>query len=689
MQHLPRKRTETICKNNQTKHTESNEKAISLSMLCEELSISTATGRNWIRLGKIVPSFMRNRTPFFSPNYVEQLKASLQSSSSTMLKSRRNKNYVSGNILYHSYVSAHSVNIIVVETLLNALQNVGITVDESVLCTLVAECATQLLSKKYLSDRNIIKTNCLSAFLSGNLPLGRYAFLIRDLLPDRDFTIQFLQKYPELFTFEYTYETHEDILGLLYLTLKNLGSRKATGSYYTPTNIVKKLCNRLFEKNEPLGKDILDPCCGTGNFLLQLPQDISFEHVYGNDIDRISVQITRINMALKYNIDDEALLYNHITRTDYLNQPSKKKYDFIIGNPPWGYDYSEAEKLALRRNYQSAIGSGIESYDIFIEQALSHLTSGGVLSFVLPEAVYNVRTHTPIRRLIMQKNSLQYIEFLGNVFDKVQCPCIILQIIHNNRPFSTIGLTVQHGQCSFSINTERFVSPDCFSFMADDEEYAVLEKIADKKLTTTLKGKATFALGIVTGNNKSYLSKVKTPENEIVLKGTDIHKYRYQPSGHYLSFHPELFQQSASEAYYRAPEKLLYRFICNQLVFAYDNHGTLSLNSCNILIPAIEGMDIKYIMAILNSRIAQFYFQKQFHSVKVLRSHIEQIPIPYAKKETQKRIIQLVDSFSAVSDQSVKLQIYNNLDTIIADLFNLTEKEYQLIKDSVSGKNFL
>ena len=37
---------------------------------------------------------------------------------------------------------------------------------------------------------------------------------------------------------------------------------------------------------------------------------------------------------------------------------------------------------------------------------------------------------------------------------------------------------------------------------------------------------------------------------------------------------------------------------------------------------------MNYVLAILNSRIAQFIYKREFHSVKVLRSHIENIPIP-------------------------------------------------------------
>ncbi len=139
--------------------------------------------------------------------------------------------------------------------------------------------------------------------------------------------------------------------------------------------------------------------------------------------------------------------------------------------------------------------------------------------------------------------------------------------------------------------------------------------------------------------------------------------------------------------YYRADEKLLYRFICNQLVFAYDNQRTLSLNSCNILIPQIQGLHIKYILAVLNSRIAQFYFRKKFQSVKVLRSHIEQIPIPFIEMGEQERIIQLVEELLDTMEENAILNLYNEIDYKIAEFFGLSKKEYGIIQISMEGEN--
>ena len=627
---------------------------VSLSDLCEELSISIATGRNWIRLGKIVPTMKKRRTSYFSQEYVSRIKSEIQSGKNPALKSRRNKKFVSGHNIYNSYVSDSSVNVAVVQAVIDTLKSNTIEVTEDIMLGLLTDCAMQLITTRTVS---LDEKGTVFDFLSGKYRENPYVFLVENLVVEKDRIKDVIEEYPELFRYTYQYEDGEDILGLLYISLKNLGSRKATGSYYTPTVLGNKLCSKLFSMNECKNRKVLDPCCGTGNFILQLPQEIDYRDVYGNDMDAVSVKIARINYALKYCISDRKIIEHHITRRDYLTFTDEKKYDFIIGNPPWGYTFPEPEKEQLRKRYRSAAGTTIESYDMFCEQALCQLKEGGVLSFIVPEAILNVKAHTKIREIMTKNSSFQYIEVLGNAFDKVQCPCVILQILYTREPISTVGMVVNDGKREFTIQTKRSVNASCFSFMISDEEYTILNKLDMLEGKATLAGQADFALGIVTGNNKKYISQEKCPNNEMVLKGTDIYKYKFRKTENYLVFQPQLFQQVAPAAYYRAKEKLLYRFICDQLVFAYDDRQTLSLNSCNIVIPHIEGLSMKYIMAILNSRVAQFYFKKKFNSVKVLRSHIEQIPIPFVNKRKQNQMIAYIDQMFA-SSQDERGKIY-------------------------------
>ena len=81
-----------------------------------------------------------------------------------------------------------------------------------------------------------------------------------------------IKEHPLFFSMDYIYESNEDLLGLIYISCKNIGNRKATVSYYTSTKVVKNLISKLnFQETHK----ILDPCCGTGNFLMQLPEQIT------------------------------------------------------------------------------------------------------------------------------------------------------------------------------------------------------------------------------------------------------------------------------------------------------------------------------------------------------------------------------------------------------------------------------
>lgn len=650
-------------------------KNYSLNELCKKLSISYVTGRNWIKLGKINSDIKIEDKAYFSEMYVEKLLSLLNSEESSFLKGRRNKKYVLGNRIYKDYLPEDSENSKVIQEIVDYLEEHKIKVSKFLMRAILVECAIQLYCEK--ESINVENTSALKAYFSGNFDLGDYANLIDDLLLNKDEIACFIDKYPDLFQFKYKYVETEDVLGLLYMSLQQMSERKTFGAYYTPTRIVQKLIDNLLKNGAKDTKTFLDPCCGTGNFLLQLPKNIDFEYIFANEIDEISVILARINMALKYSIYDKAILSLHIRKCDYLTKESSENFDFILGNPPWGFDFSEENKKFLRNKYFSAEGESIESYDVFVEQSIKNLKKTGMMSFILPEAILNVHAHFNIRKFILDKCNIKYLEFLGEVFDGVQCPSIILQLEYTGKPLQTSGMQVQDLTRNFVLNSDRNIDAECFSFHINDLEYEILQKIAQSSGMVYLKDNSKFALGIVTGNNKQYISKVKTQGNEHVLKGSNVLKYKLVFEENYIDFQPKNFQQVAPVEFYRAKEKLLYRFISNKLVFAYDDNQTLSLNSCNILIPEIKGLEMKYVMAILNSRIAQFIFEKRFNSVKVLRSHIESIPIPLASEDEQLRIVAYVDEI--MNDYSRFSEIYEILDKSIADLYKLSEAEYSYI----------
>lgn len=651
------------------------QKGLTVDDVCKTLSISKATAKNWIRLGKIVHDI---GDQLFSTEYVEKFVAELKSGKNTKLKSRRNKKSATGKVLYKDYVHTASNQKLVADLL-----ELGIIENERDLLIVLANFAVQL----YYQSRNIPfgNSNVLLDFLSQE-QTSEFHILIKDLIGKDTVAPALINKLLPVLSKEILFVKGEDSLGFVYISLQDIGQRKSSGAYYTPEKVVGELIDRLYENDPDLGsKTICDPCCGTGNFLLSLgTKGIDYANLYGQDIDSISVFLSRINIALMAPEMSAVDIQSRIIVGNTYFETFTQKFDVIVGNPPWGSDFSEEDALRCRKLFKTAVGKSIESYNLFVEKALSMLNHKGVLAFVLPEAILSVAAHDTVRRMMIAACSFKFISYLGNVFSGVQCPSIILGIAPDDEK-TVIGCRVSTENDIFVISKPRTFSDGTLSFNVSDEENECLNAISNIKNVVYLKGNAKFALGIVTGNNKKYISTEKRDDNEVVLKGSDIQRYGMTSSGNYIRFAPESFQQVAPVEMYRAKEKLLYRFICEVPVFTYDDQQTLSLNSCNIVIPDVAGLEMKYILAILNSSVTVYFISKKFNSVKLLRSHIEQMPIPVVPVDIQTSIIKKVDRIMNSSENISGL--YEDLDSDIMQLFGLSGAHRDIIKKFLRKKN--
>lgn len=662
-------------KDNRLSFFDVTQKVLTVDDVCKALSVSKATAKNWIRLGKIIPDI---DDQLFSAEYVEKFVAELKSGNNTKLKSRRNKKSATGKVLYKDYVHTASN-----QKLVTDLLELGVIENERDLLIVLANFAIQL----YYQSRNIqfANNNVLLDFLSQK-HISEFHSLIKDLIGKNTVDPTLINKLLPVLSKEILFVKGEDSLGFIYISLRDIGQRKSSGAYYTPKKVVSELIDRLYENDSDLiSKTICDPCCGTGNFLLGLgARGIDYTNLYGQDIDPISVSLSRINIALMAPEMSARDIRSRIIVGNAYFETFTQKFDVIVGNPPWGSDFSENDALRCRKLFKTAVGKSIESYDLFVEKALSMLNHKGVLAFVLPEAILSVAVHDTIRRMMLATCSFKFISYLGNVFSSVQCPSIILGIAPDNKR-TAVGCKVSTENRTFTISKPRTFSDGTLSLNVSDEENECLNAISNIKNVAYLKGNAKFALGIITGNNKEYISTEKCDDNEIILKGSDIQRYGITISGNYIRFAPESFQQVAPVEMYRAKEKLLYRFICDVPVFTYDDRQTLSLNSCNIVIPDIDGLEIKYILAILNSSVTAYFISKKFNSVKLLRSHIEQMPIPVVSMDVQTSIVKKVDRIMKSSKNISGL--YEDLDSDIMALYGLTLKQINTIKAALRGKN--
>lgn len=613
-----------------------------LKEFCAQLGISEATGRNWLRLHKITPDLTDRGRPLFSEQYVRLCQEQLSRPESSSLKTRRNKTYRTGTAPYRTYLPSDSPNYAALRQLFHALRETSLS--ETAIPFLLAECAKKLAGTETLP------------FLTDLCPPEGVCLTEEETAALR----------AQVAVLSLTYTEKEDTLGFLYLSLRAAQTRKMSGSYYTPADLVKRLTESLSFPPDAACL-ILDPGCGSGNFLLQLPDEIPVPCIYGMDIDPIAVSLTRINLYLRElrqnRITDELVptLYRQIRTADFLAEPCSVTFTHILGNPPWGSLLSAQERSRLRADFTCAKAGRMESAALFSERALSVLRENGTLAFLLPEALFTAKIHEPIRTLWYRTCQLKRIEYLGERFFGVQCPAVLLEAT-KARPFSVCGLTVTTDSRQFTVQRERKVSPERFCFLTDDAEEALMQQLLTLPNACYLKDHAEFGMGIVTGNNREFLGKYGQDEGEPILTGAELAPFQISRPEKCLLVSLTDCQQAAPERLYRAPKKLVYRFVSDHPIVACDVQGRLLLNSCNLLIPHLPGLDMRYILAVLNSDVTRFIYRNRFPSLKVLRSYLEQLPIPPATAAQQKQVI-------ATNDQQLIASLFG-LDSGVSPLLS-------------------
>lgn len=647
------------------KQTAIENKKIDLKETTTLLGVSSATVRNWIKHNYLTPT--DNERMRFDYVQVVELQNKIANGQIDRLGKRANKRHSQNTFIPEEYADSKEV-VNFVQKIIDDYETNQLN-KNGVLFSIILN----LLKRKGLVDysNNLQVLNAKNDYITNELNWWKHK-----ALSEYDY-----QNYRELLKIEIP--TVSDVLGLIHQSLAAEGNKAQSGSYYTPKNIVDEIISEYVQKTSLL----LDPCCGTGQFLLSgadVIQDPA--NVWGFDIDEIAVRIARINLFLKYpeqkfspNVYHKNTLLD-LNENDLFMDIRVPKFDVVATNPPWGVHLSNTETIALQSLYPEIKSN--ETFSYFLKKGIGLLKDGGILSYVLPEAVLNVKTHKDIRGYILENTQINKAKYFSRCFKNVFTPVIRLDIT-KKIPLGDEKIIAENGGTHL-VNQSRLKdnSDYIFDVFNNSDDISIFDKVFSVE-NTTLKDKAEWALGIVTGNNKLHLSETKKDGYEPILTGKDIKRFSALRPKNFIKYQPDDFQQVAPEHKYRAKEKLIYKFISKELVFSYDNKQTLTLNSANILIPKVENYPIKTILALFNSSLYQYLYQKKFGSIKILRNDLEKLPLPIVEKSIHNIIKENVDKLldSKVSEAERK-KYYIRLDKIIMDLFHLTEEEQKHI-----GKN--
>lgn len=453
----------------------------------------------------------------------------------------------------------------------------------------------------------------------------------------------------------------DDWIGFVYQSLTTEGRRILKGLYYTKPVIVNEMLSDIRVLS---GERFLDPCCGSGIFLLKV-EHAELEQLYGIDNDPLAVMIAKANLMVKYS---EATVYPQIYQMDFLLHAASAlgdmKFDYIVTNPPWG---TEKGKLHTSEVIQSK-----EKASLFFTEAFKFLNKNGIQHFLLPSSLMKIKVHGDFRRFVTHETRMESLKCYRERFKGVFTDFLSLKV--SRKPiFGSQNYVVYSANNEVSRKEFKPLEDDfCAIPMLNDRDEAIIGKV--ERLRHDDLSHSQWALGIITGNNAKVLKDRPRKGLEPIYTGKDIGKYSLKKASRYIKYHRVDFQQCAKDEFYRAKEKLVYKFVSGHLCFTYDDKQRLFLNSANILIPEVDGMSTKTVLAFLNSALFNFLYTKRFNDLKILKGNLSTLPFPKISAEQNQQLSALVDR-ALGGDISAE----DEINALVFSLYELDQEEIRMI----------
>ena len=362
----------------------------------------------------------------------------------------------------------------------------------------------------------------------------------------------------------------DDWIGFVYQSLTAEGSRILKGLYYTKPVIVSEMLSDVHLRH---GECFLDPCCGSGIFLLKL-EHAEMEQLYGIDNDPLAVMIAKANLIVKHNESD---IYPQIYLMDFLLHADSAlgnlRFDYIVTNPPWGTEKG--------KQHTSEVIQSKEKASLFFTESFKFLKNNGMMHFLLPTSVLKIKVHADLRHFITHETRMESLKCYRERFKGVFTDFISLKV--SKKPiFDSQNYLVYSAKNE--VSRKEFVPREddfCAIPMLNDRDEAIISKA--ERLRHDDLSHSHWALGIITGNNAKLLKNRPKKGLEKIYTGKDIGKYSLKRATRYIKFNRADFQQCAKDEFYRAKEKLVYKFVSSRLCFTYDDTQSLFLNSAKLL----------------------------------------------------------------------------------------------------------
>ncbi|HAX51797.1 MAG TPA: helicase [Clostridiales bacterium] len=178
-----------------------------------------------------------------------------------------------------------------------------------------------------------------------------------------------------------------------YYELKNIltaeeyrSARESTlTAFYTPPVVIRFMHQTLENMGLKTG-NLLEPCCGIGNFFGMMPEGLSHCKTYGVELDSISGRIA----AQLY--QKSQIMVQGFEKTNFPDS----FFDAAIGNVPFG-QFKVTDKRYDKHNFLI--------HDYFFAKTLDKLRTGGVIAFTTSSGTMD-KKNPAVRKYIAQRAEL-------------------------------------------------------------------------------------------------------------------------------------------------------------------------------------------------------------------------------------------------------------------------------------------
>ena len=185
--------------------------------------------------------------------------------------------------------------------------------------------------------------------------------------------------------FEQTSPHYEELKSLLDSEEYAAARASSLTAFYTPPVVIRGIYKALAQMGFTQG-NILEPSCGTGNFLGLLPTDLAGSKAYGVELDSIS---GRIAGQLYQNANISVNGFETVQMPDSF-------FDVAVGNVPFG-DFKVLDRRYDKHHWLI--------HDYFFGKTLDKVRPGGVIAFVTSKGTMD-KENSAVRRYLAQRADL-------------------------------------------------------------------------------------------------------------------------------------------------------------------------------------------------------------------------------------------------------------------------------------------